>query len=269
LPPSYPFTLGVQENSELPPKKKKKQKIKGHGDGELEAAELPLCQFGSTCYRKNPDHLREFAHPWDEAPDPKFCIAFPSISTAAFAFDMDRASTIACEVISEFLQKHKDNTRIHLYLVDISESRVLSLFRQKAPSDARLSIMVADLVQLKDYGIPCHYIVNASNTTFKGHGSGSNKAIHDACKSKPISLFKLTTAIHSPPARPGHAYLVPLPVGCPLRDTQDVHNVIHVVGPNMCPNRPHCLHGDYETGDRLLREAYQAVFDAFELGFQE
>lgn len=24
----------------------------------------PVCKFGSSCYRKNPEHLREFAHPW-------------------------------------------------------------------------------------------------------------------------------------------------------------------------------------------------------------
>jgi len=26
--------------------------------------ELPICMFGPTCYRKNPDHFREFRHPW-------------------------------------------------------------------------------------------------------------------------------------------------------------------------------------------------------------
>ena len=25
---------------------------------------LPVCQYGPKCYRKNPEHLREFAHPW-------------------------------------------------------------------------------------------------------------------------------------------------------------------------------------------------------------
>ena len=23
----------------------------------------PVCKYGAACYRKNPDHLRQFAHP--------------------------------------------------------------------------------------------------------------------------------------------------------------------------------------------------------------
>ena len=23
----------------------------------------PICKYGAACYRKNPDHLRQFAHP--------------------------------------------------------------------------------------------------------------------------------------------------------------------------------------------------------------
>ena len=29
-------------------------------------ASKPLCKYGSCCYRKNPEHLRQFAHPSDE-----------------------------------------------------------------------------------------------------------------------------------------------------------------------------------------------------------
>ncbi|KAJ3024022.1 hypothetical protein HKX48_007953 [Thoreauomyces humboldtii] len=28
---------------------------------------LPLCRYGSKCYRKNPDHFEDFAHPWLDA----------------------------------------------------------------------------------------------------------------------------------------------------------------------------------------------------------
>ena len=30
-------------------------------------ASKPLCKYGSKCYRKNPDHLRRFAHPSDSS----------------------------------------------------------------------------------------------------------------------------------------------------------------------------------------------------------
>ena len=26
----------------------------------------PVCKYGSSCYRKNPDHLRQFSHPGRE-----------------------------------------------------------------------------------------------------------------------------------------------------------------------------------------------------------
>lgn len=34
-------------------------------------ADLPVCQFGDRCYRKNPEHFRTYAHPWlnADAPD--------------------------------------------------------------------------------------------------------------------------------------------------------------------------------------------------------
>ncbi|OQR79679.1 hypothetical protein BIW11_05562, partial [Tropilaelaps mercedesae] len=32
-------------------------------DGGLDESPKPLCKWGPLCYRKNPDHLKEFAHP--------------------------------------------------------------------------------------------------------------------------------------------------------------------------------------------------------------
>jgi hypothetical protein len=34
----------------------------------------------------------------------------------------------------------------------------------------------------------------------------------------------------------------------PLRAREGVQCVIHVLGPNMNPERPNCLNGDYKTG---------------------
>eukprot|EP00435_Cladocopium_sp_Y103_P036082 s2886_g9.t1 len=41
----------------------------GTADGPLR----PLCKFGTKCYRRNPEHLKEQAHPWD--PDYLACCA--------------------------------------------------------------------------------------------------------------------------------------------------------------------------------------------------
>ena len=56
---------------------------------------------------------------------------------------------------------------------------------------------------------------------------------------------------------------VPLPADCPLRAAQGVEYVIHAVAPNMHPNRPDCLDGDYETGCRQLAETYEHLFREF------
>ena len=58
-----------------------------------------------------------------------------------------------------------------------------------------------------------------------------------------------------------------LPVGLapdsPLRTGQGVETVIHAVAPNMNPDRPDCLNGDYDTGCRQLAETYRALFEEF------
>jgi hypothetical protein len=33
-------------------------------DVEDDDQELPVCQYGPACYRKNPLHFKQFAHPW-------------------------------------------------------------------------------------------------------------------------------------------------------------------------------------------------------------
>ena len=49
-------------------------------------------------------------------------LAFPSISTADFQFDLDRASDIIVDTAADFLQKF-DNIR--LVLVDLSEKSII------------------------------------------------------------------------------------------------------------------------------------------------
>ena len=36
----------------------------GRGGSEREGGSRPVCQYGEKCYRKNPRHFQEFAHPW-------------------------------------------------------------------------------------------------------------------------------------------------------------------------------------------------------------
>eukprot|EP01124_Arcella_intermedia_P029091 TRINITY_DN6062_c1_g1_i2.p2 TRINITY_DN6062_c1_g1~~TRINITY_DN6062_c1_g1_i2.p2 ORF type:complete len:533 (-),score=147.14 TRINITY_DN6062_c1_g1_i2:1875-3398(-) len=200
--------------------------------------------------------------------DPVFSLCLCSISTAAYAFDLDRASSIAVETVGSWLEKHQD-PRIRIFLVDISESETLKKFREKSMERypphgiPRFEIRAANIVKLKDEGIPCYYIVNASNPYFKSGGSGTNKAIHRACKSETTTLEKLTLKYYKIPAEVAQAYPVDLVDGVPLKDQQSVQTVIHVVGPNMSNKRVNSLKGDYEKGDILLRQSYNGVLSVF------
>lgn len=62
---------------------------------------------------------------------------------------------------------------------------------------------------------------------------------------------------------PGEAVVVPLPSTSPLYVREGVSHVIHVLGPNMNPQRPNCLDGDYNEGCKLLRQAYSSLFKGF------
>jgi len=146
-------------------------------------------------------------------------------------------------------------------------SRTIELFTEKKPNDPRMIVKVANLVKLKEFDIPCWYIVNASNPKFSEGGSGTNEAIHEACRSiYTPSLQTLSRKLYSDSAEGAKEYPVSLPVGCPLRETQNVRTVIHVVGPNMNPKRPNFLGDDekaYAKGKEELKKCYVNILNCF------
>jgi len=80
------------------------------------------------------------------------------------------------------------------------------------------------------------------------------------------TLQTITRKLHSENAELSEAYAVPLHEGCPLRETQNVHVVIHVVGPNMNPKRPNFLGDDekgYAKGSEELKKCYTNVLNTF------
>lgn len=62
---------------------------------------------------------------------------------------------------------------------------------------------------------------------------------------------------------PGKAAVIPVPADSPLFIREGVTHVIHVVGPNMNPQRPNCLKNNYDEGCKILREAYSSLFEGF------
>ncbi|XP_058214623.1 transcription factor bHLH140 isoform X2 [Rhododendron vialii] len=189
-------------------------------------------------------------------------LAFPSISTADFQFDLEKASDIIVEKVLEFVSK-LGNARF--VLVDLSSgSKILSLVRAKAGEknidSGKFLTFVGDITRLySGGGLRCNVVANAANWRLKPGGGGVNAAIFSAAGTS----LETATMERAGSLAPGKAVVVPLPSTSPLFCREGVTHVIHVLGPNMNPKRPNFLNKDYKKGCEVLREAYSALFEGF------
>ncbi|KAG6518607.1 hypothetical protein ZIOFF_022087 [Zingiber officinale] len=126
---------------------------------ELEKNKEDLRNSNSNCPSQRSligDSSMDFVH----------TLAFPSISTADFQFDLKLASEIIVDCVSDFLQRF-DNIR--LVLVDLSEkSKILSLVRERSANkhidSSKFFTFVGDITQLHTRGnLRCNVIANAAN----------------------------------------------------------------------------------------------------------
>ncbi|KAL3654899.1 hypothetical protein CASFOL_000685 [Castilleja foliolosa] len=191
-----------------------------------------------------------------------YTLAFPSISTADFRFDLEKASDIIVEKVEEFIGKI-GNAR--LVLVDLTQgSKILSLVKSKASQknidSNKFFTFVGDITRLRSQrGLKCNVIANAANWRLKPGGGGVNAAIFNAAG----PTLETATKERAVTLSPGKSVIVPLTSSCPLFAAEGVTHVIHVLGPNMNPNRPDCLKDDYVQGCKLLRETYSSLFEGF------
>ncbi|PON92185.1 Basic helix-loop-helix transcription factor [Trema orientale] len=189
-------------------------------------------------------------------------LAFPSISTSDFQFDHEKATDIIIEKVEEFVDKI-GNAR--LVLVDLTHrSKILSLVKEKASKrnidSNKFFTFVGDITRLYSLGgLRCNVIANAANWRLKAGGGGVNAAIFSAAG----PALEVATKEQANSLLPGSALVVPLPSNSPLFIQEGVTHVIHVVGPNMNPERPNCLKNDYLTGCKILRDAYASLFEGF------
>ncbi|MCO5551935.1 hypothetical protein L7F22_005442 [Adiantum nelumboides] len=201
----------------------------------------------------------------DECMDEGFrTLAFPSISTSDFQFDHERAADIIVEVAEDFLLKFKQ-FHLRLLFVDLKEdSDMLVRVRQKARvhglKSEEFMAIAGDITKLhSSCKLNCSFIANATNWRLKRGGGGVNAAIFKAAGEG----LEIETKKRAKTLNPGSALVIPLPLTSPLHATEGVTHVIHVLGPNMNPQRPNCLQGDYVEGSKLLRDAYTCMFRAW------
>ncbi|XP_058075067.1 transcription factor bHLH140 isoform X2 [Magnolia sinica] len=195
---------------------------------------------------------------WNDIPT----LAFPSISTADFQFSHEKASDIIVEQVEEFLNKGEN---VRLVLVDLTHgSHMLSLVGAKAAKkniDSRkFFTVVGDITKIyTERGLRCNVIANAANWRLRPGGGGVNAAIFSAAG----EALEIATKEQGGTLAPGKSVAIPLPPSSPLYKREGVTHVIHVLGPNMNPQRPNCLRNDYIKGCNVLREAYSSLFKSF------
>lgn len=93
----------------------------------------------------------------------------------------------------------------------------------------------------------------------KPGGGGVNAAIFKAAG----EALEIATRECAGILSPGNSVIVPLPSMSPLYQREGVTHVIHVLGPNMNPQRPNCIKNDYDRGCKILHDAYSSLFKNF------
>ena len=199
----------------------------------------------------------------EEEEDGKYTLAFCSLSTSTFKYDLEEAGKVLFKALNSFLHQNKD-LPFKLILLDLKESETLKTYRRIFKSnkleDARFEIKVANICSLKsEFNLKAKFIVNSTNRDMTGKGGGINKALHSAIP----QLLTQTQKYFSPPAKVGQVYPVPLPHNSTFTRKEGVCFVIHVYPPNMNPQRPDCLYNDYKKGNQLLYDSYTNLFNSF------
>ncbi|KAL6138905.1 hypothetical protein ACLB2K_064184 [Fragaria x ananassa] len=124
----------------------------------------------------------------------------------------------------------------------------------------RGDLIRGDITKLhSEGGLRCNVIANSANWRLKPGGGGVNAAIFNAGG----PALEVATKEQAKSLYPGNAVVVPLPSTSPLFCREGVTHVIHVLGPNMNPQRPNYLDHDYNKGCKILHDTYTSLFESF------
>jgi aprataxin len=211
-----------------------------------------------------PQRVESLDAPVSNNADQLHVLAFPSISTATFEFEVSKAMAVLVEEASEFLRIAPPS--VQLVLCDISDSAVLKLAAKlwaarHGGKDLRFRVAVVDLTRVNSSGhVGATVVVNSTNKDLSPNGSGINQALY---KAVPHLAVLTATQNHLPPARVGQPMVVELPEDNAWRAREGVVAVVHILGPNMNKSRPDCLNGDYERGCEQLAITYRNLFISF------
>jgi hypothetical protein len=100
----------------------------------------PLCQYGSKCYRKHPDHLRAYRHPSTDEKEDEEDISISKPTEKTSTKNVASSSTSATHSSASSPVKHKttsSNSTISLMeLMELDGEKLLSqLYQMEFPAD--------------------------------------------------------------------------------------------------------------------------------------
>ncbi|KAJ3278345.1 hypothetical protein HK104_002423 [Borealophlyctis nickersoniae] len=188
-------------------------------------------------------------------------LAFPAISVAEGKVGADIAAECAYKAITAFQRKYP-TADVEFVLVE-SNPDVIEAFRKKFSSDGNLSFVNGNMTTLKSSaGKACRFLAVETSWRWKPTATAHCKAVHERAGAQLLSDVK---TVYTKPAQIGEAYPVRLDETSPLRQEEGVEQIIHVVGPNLNPGRPHGIEGPNapSKAEQLLQSTYDAVLESF------
>ncbi|KAJ3319541.1 hypothetical protein HDU76_000518 [Blyttiomyces sp. JEL0837] len=187
-------------------------------------------------------------------------LAFSSIGTREGMISVDKAAECVAKVISEFLHSLNE-TNVELILADDDFKAVSAFQRQPELSAAKeFKIYQCDnIAKVNDQNLDCHIIAFETNWRLKPESTVHGRRVYDVGGA---DLARETKRLFPAPARVAETFVVPVPSSISLNSVNGITHVIHVVGPNMNPNRPDAIK-DEATALTQLASAYKNVFGAF------
>ncbi|CAG8781077.1 6743_t:CDS:2, partial [Racocetra persica] len=188
-------------------------------------------------------------------------LGFPSLSTTIGQIPIDEAARIACEVIKEFLNSHKNDLDFQLILID-QDDRVLNAFeleweKFRDNEESRFQMKLGDFVEIMiETEIEYDLKFLSYFTWLKPGVTPLGKSLYDVIGSK---LFEEIKRLYPDPGVVGEAYPVPIPSASEFY--QGVKQIIYVISPNMNPSRSDPV--SLDVAKNALKESYQSMLNAF------
>ncbi|KAF0515977.1 HIT-like protein [Gigaspora margarita] len=187
-------------------------------------------------------------------------LGFPSLSTTIGQIPIEEAIPIACEVIKEFLNSHKNDLDFQLILID-QDDQILNVFESewekfKDGEESRFQMKLGKFTEvIIEFEIG--YIVNESTWRLKPDTTPLSKSLYEVIGSK---LFEEIKRLYPKPGIMDEAYPVPIPSDNEFWK-KGVKQIIYIISPNMNPSRPDPV--SLEVAKNALKESYQTMLNAF------